>query len=238
MHYVMSDLHGCYTEYKKMLEKIHFSDQDELYILGDVTDRGPNPVEIVKDMAARYNVIPLIGNHEYVLLRVMPSLFREIEEETIESTLTMDFMRGYQLWMSDGGHITLNGFKEMSEDDREFYLDYIRDYSLYEELIVGGRHYFLIHTLPADFHETGELKGTVEEILFSRPNFHADWDQETIYIIGHTPTFKIGEEYAGKIYRKGNLIDIDCGCAAGYRLGAYCLETDEEFYVDYEEPLE
>ena len=36
MIYAMSDLHGYYDKYTKMLEKITFSDDDTLYILGDV----------------------------------------------------------------------------------------------------------------------------------------------------------------------------------------------------------
>lgn len=43
MYYVMSDLHGCYKEYQKALEMIHFNAQDTLYVLGDVVDRGPEP---------------------------------------------------------------------------------------------------------------------------------------------------------------------------------------------------
>lgn len=30
MKYVMSDIHGCYDEYMRMLELINFSDEDEL----------------------------------------------------------------------------------------------------------------------------------------------------------------------------------------------------------------
>lgn len=30
MKYVMSDIHGCYDEYIRMLELINFSDEDEL----------------------------------------------------------------------------------------------------------------------------------------------------------------------------------------------------------------
>ena len=40
MIYAVSDLHGCYDKYRNMLEKIHFSETDTLYILGDVVDRG------------------------------------------------------------------------------------------------------------------------------------------------------------------------------------------------------
>lgn len=40
MTYVMSDLHGMYDKFIAMLEKIDFSDSDELFIIGDIIDRG------------------------------------------------------------------------------------------------------------------------------------------------------------------------------------------------------
>ena len=61
MVYVMSDIHGEYDKYRRMLEKIRFSDNDILYILGDVVDRGPEPVKILLDMMKRPNVVPLLG---------------------------------------------------------------------------------------------------------------------------------------------------------------------------------
>ena len=64
MIYVMSDLHGEYDKYLAMLKKIKFSDADELYILGDVVDRGKKPVEILQDMSMRHNVFPIMGNHD------------------------------------------------------------------------------------------------------------------------------------------------------------------------------
>ena len=39
-HYVMSDIHGEVNRFHAMLEKIRFSADDTLYILGDVIDRG------------------------------------------------------------------------------------------------------------------------------------------------------------------------------------------------------
>ncbi|MBR6834691.1 MAG: metallophosphoesterase, partial [Oscillospiraceae bacterium] len=53
MVYVMSDIHGEYDKYRRMLEKIRFSDNDILYILGDVVDRGPEPAKILLDMMKR-----------------------------------------------------------------------------------------------------------------------------------------------------------------------------------------
>ena len=48
MKYVMSDLHGCYDKFIKMLEIINFNEQDELYILGDIFDRGSQPIKILE----------------------------------------------------------------------------------------------------------------------------------------------------------------------------------------------
>lgn len=47
MRYIISDIHGCYDQYRALLEKIHFSEVDELYVLGDVVDRGPKPVKVL-----------------------------------------------------------------------------------------------------------------------------------------------------------------------------------------------
>ena len=43
--YVMSDFHGRHDFFMRMLEKIDFSENDTLYILGDVADRGPDGIK-------------------------------------------------------------------------------------------------------------------------------------------------------------------------------------------------
>ena len=66
MTYVISDIHGQYEKYIAMLEKISFSDDDTLYVLGDVVDRGEGSMRILYDMSMRPNVIPIMGNHEHM----------------------------------------------------------------------------------------------------------------------------------------------------------------------------
>ena len=60
MHYAISDIHGCYDEFMELLKLIHFSDRDELFVLGDVIDRGPKPVEVLQFMSMQPNVSPLV----------------------------------------------------------------------------------------------------------------------------------------------------------------------------------
>ena len=62
--YVMSDIHGMGALLEKMLEKLSFSEEDVLYILGDMIDRGPDPAKVLDIASSRGNIIPLRGNHE------------------------------------------------------------------------------------------------------------------------------------------------------------------------------
>ena len=59
-----------------------------------------------------------------------------------------------------------------------------------------------------------------------------------ISIVGHVPTFILRgySKEPAEIWRSpdGRLLDVDCGAAFpeyGGRLGCFCLETGEEFYV-------
>ena len=55
-------------------------------------DRGPQPIRILEDMAGRYNVIPIIGNHEYMALSVLKSLITEIKSDNYDKVLDQNFM--------------------------------------------------------------------------------------------------------------------------------------------------
>ena len=69
MQYVLSDLHGRYDLYLRMLERIGFDGGDVLYFLGDAADRGPDGIPVIQDLMGRRNVLPLLGNHEDMFRR-------------------------------------------------------------------------------------------------------------------------------------------------------------------------
>ena len=49
MVYVTSDLHGYpLAEFKELLAKANFSDNDYCFVLGDVIDRGPESIELLR----------------------------------------------------------------------------------------------------------------------------------------------------------------------------------------------
>ena len=75
---MISDIHGNYNAYMDMLKKIQFDDDDILYILGDILDRGPNPIQIILDVMKRPNVEVLAGNHCVMALECLSFLLKEI----------------------------------------------------------------------------------------------------------------------------------------------------------------
>ena len=78
MIYCISNIHGDYIRYQTILKMINFSDSDTLYVLGDVIDHGAESMKILFDMMNRANVIPILGNHEYMALKSLPWFGKDI----------------------------------------------------------------------------------------------------------------------------------------------------------------
>ena len=236
MHYAIADIHGCRDELMMLLDRIRFSDSDTLYVLGDTIDRGPDPAGVLRELSLMPNAVLVLGNHEYMARTILPQLLKPVEEENIEQVLTQDFLRMLETWQRNGCDVTIQAFREMNEEDRAFYLEFLSDeFSLYETVSVEDREFFLSHTLPRDPAVLRGKRGvTVEAFVFGRPDFEDSWEQETRFLCGHTPTFLIKGAEKGKVFRKGNLIDIDCGCYAGMGLAAFCLETEQSTVVSKE----
>lgn len=83
MTYAISDIHGDYAKYIRLLQTIDLRPGDTLYILGDVVDRGPEPMKVLRDMMSRSNVVPILGNHEFTMAYCLRFLLKEITDDTI-----------------------------------------------------------------------------------------------------------------------------------------------------------
>lgn len=234
MHYVISDIHGCYNEYITALKTIDFSDNDILYVLGDCIDRGYASIKVLQDMMCRPNVIPIVGNHEYMAVKALKKLCVEITEENVETQITIDTMRYYTEWMLNSGLGTLEELRSFSNSEKNDFLDYMEDFSLYERVCVNGKKYLLVHGGLEPFSEGMNIDDfSVPQLLFSRANLDRTYFYDTYTITGHTPT--INEEgNMGTVIKRNNHISIDCGCVFGYNLAVYCMETDTEIYVPSE----
>ncbi|MDE7220523.1 MAG: metallophosphoesterase [Oscillospiraceae bacterium] len=237
MIYVMSDIHGCYEKYRAMLEVIQFAEDDTLYVLGDVLDRGPDGFKILLDMAARPNVAGLLGNHELLAAAVLPLLLRTMRQGE-EQPLSKTEQEQMQEWIQNGGKPSILQFLQLGGEEMEIVCTYLWSLSAYEEVVLKGQQFVLVHAGLEHFSIARPLaEYDLEDFLFCRPNLDTTYFPDKTLVFGHTPTRLLyrqigGPEQPDRMFHRGTIIGIDCGCAyPGGRLGCLCLDTMEEFYV-------
>jgi len=230
MFYVMSDIHGNYEKYMQVFDGIGLRDNDTLYVLGDVIDRGEYPIRILQDMMYRVNVVPLVGNHEYMALEVLKALLK-IESENFPG-FDEELLLIMQLWMAIGGKTTLDEFVGLSQADRESILEYLDEFRLYEEVTCNGKDYILVHAGFANFRENKALdEYELHELVWQPIDYETKYFGDKYIVTGHVPTMSIEDNnFDSKIYRVNNHIAIDCGCVFGGRLAVLCLNDGREFY--------
>lgn len=228
MIYVMSDLHGCYEKYSKMLSLIDLKETDTLYILGDIVDRGPDGIKILLDLLTRKNVIALRGNHDHRAGVMLSRLMLPKDSITREQ-----YERLFGFWLSDGGQPTLESFMLLSEKEKKEVLEYLKAMPFYKIVEVNGYRYFLSHTVP----ELESMPDKPEQcpgrnLVLGEPDYEETYYKDITLVTGHTPTVLIDKNYTGKIWKGNNHIAVDCGAVFGNPLGCICLDTMEEFYVE------
>lgn len=237
MVYAVSDIHGCYDKYIDLLHKINFGPNDTLYVLGDVIDRGPDGFKPLLDMAQRPNVISLLGNHKAMAINVLPRMLRAVQPDG-SVNLTEEDTEAVELWFYNGGELSLADFLWLNKDQMQTVWNYLLKMPLYQEVNVGDRQFVLVHGGLENFSPSRPLENyTPDEILWCRPEPDTVYYEDKSVIFGRTPVqlLDTGDdmtETPAKVYRNGNLIDIDCGCVfPNGRLGCLCLNTMEEFYA-------
>jgi len=73
-HIVIGDIHGCIDELKLLIQKLELQQDDHLYFIGDLIDRGLDSagvVKYVKALSEEFPVVLILGNHEEKFLRYL-----------------------------------------------------------------------------------------------------------------------------------------------------------------------
>ena len=69
---VLTDIHGSYQTFVKMLKKLDLKKEDQFFILGDMINRAPYSIYVLEKIAELildgYSIFPLRGNHEQLFI--------------------------------------------------------------------------------------------------------------------------------------------------------------------------
>ena len=225
MRYVVSDIHGNYELLVKLLKKINFSEDDTLFVLGDVIDKGKDVQKLLNLLFGklRDNSVVLAGNHEYELIKLVTDLIVKDASDDVILSECKKFLGVENLSLQDVDDI-MNMPYTHEEDD-----------------------FILVHAgIPFDIKgnpiplEQAPIEDLVYDRRFKNENFLPP--NTKCVIFGHTPTFYI-DGHKGKIikYQKENTegnnpkdyykVHIDTGNYLTGILGCLRLDDMQEFYV-------
>ena len=194
----------------------------------DIVDYGEEGMELVGDLSVRYNVYPIVGEHDYRAVRMLSGF-----EKMIKSGETPDkkFIAEMTEWAADGGQVTLDSYRTLDAEMREGILDYLSDMTLYEEVTAGGKDYLLVHAGIKGYKKGIDLESLEPEAFFTEAlDLTKKYFDDKTVIVGHNPTTE-DNGGDGKIFYGNGSIAIDCGEARGGTIGCLCLDNMKEFYV-------
>ena len=231
MIYVTSDLHGCFKEFKQLLEYVDFSEEDYLYIIGDVLGRGDEPIPLLQYVMAHKNMELLLGNHEQAFLWNMDVNTSPFSDEEVRA-----------LWLKHSGRETYEQYMALAEEERTEVLDYVKQCPLYK--IVGKN--ILVH---AGIETKDIAYDSLKELMNQQKSFKMLWQTKEFYgepmelsdpevrvIFGHMFSLIIRQDRgealdSTEVWKDKNRIGLDCGYSFGGKMVLYNLEQDKEYYL-------
>jgi bis(5'-nucleosyl)-tetraphosphatase (symmetrical) len=90
--YAIGDIQGCFTSFQRLLDRITFdSEKDELWLVGDIVNRGPRSLATVRLIKSLGDSVHLaLGNHDLFFLAVAEGIATLRSKDTIHDILAAD----------------------------------------------------------------------------------------------------------------------------------------------------
>lgn len=237
MLYILSDIHGNERRFESILQQIDLKKSDTLYVLGDVIDRHPGGISILRKIMAMPNAKMLLGNHEYMMLRALGAPY----DNNIDTGTALPH------WYRNGGQVTHDHFKRLRKVTRTRLLDYLQALPLEYDVQLSGKSYKLVHAAPSEDFSQNQDPRYLNPVHFA---VWKRWEEEEFpkhdytVIFGHTPTRHYQDCIPMEIWRKDGYIGIDCGSgypedkdSPNYPYGRLCclrLDDGKVFYSQEE----
>lgn len=141
--YVISDIHGQLYRFKWLLKQVNFKfdGTDELYILGDLADWGPKPIETVQyiiELCEKYDFVHCcLGNHDKFMI-----------DAILEGNDLRDVY--YGLWGDNGGVDTYAEYLELDDAEKDKIFSFLVNRPLeFRDVAVGNYKFDMAHAAPA-----------------------------------------------------------------------------------------
>lgn len=202
---IIGDIHGCFNTLETIYDKIKDL-CSEIYTVGDLIDRGEYSRNVI-DFCISENIKTVRGNHEDMMLKTIHSP----SYETIPGYETP-----YDLWMLNGGDLTMKNYSLSSESD---FLN------VFSNIFKTTGHYDFILNLPLKYEfeniiisHAGIVNGASPSNIFWNRDIPSKLDK--IQVVGHNPSMEI-------IHRKNHYLNTDTGCVYGNMLSAVIIDVSD-----------
>jgi bis(5'-nucleosyl)-tetraphosphatase (symmetrical) len=86
--YVIGDIHGCWETLQRVLGWIgRRPDRDDLWLVGDLVNRGPGSLQVLRWAAGQRRLVAILGNHDLHLLAHAAGLSKARPEDRLDDVL-------------------------------------------------------------------------------------------------------------------------------------------------------
>lgn len=220
---VTSDIHGYLSYFKKVLKKACFSDNDILFIVGDMIEKGPenlNTLRYVMELCKKGNVIPLIGNVDAYRLKLIYKLSEENVCGFYDYILNLRKWAGssfYEELAAECGY-TINTPEDILLSKQDVITHFENEFKFLANLptVVETQNYIFVH---GGLREK-QVSDNLEKGIFELTKFDAFAENtsdvfDKYVIAGHWPVVLYGSDIPQMnpiINRDKKIISIDGGC--------------------------
>ncbi len=98
--YVIGDIQGCYEEFSRLLDLINLDPgSDELWLVGDLINRGPNNAGVLDLLLQLPNVQAVFGNHDLHFLAVEAGAHKLHRSDTLDDLLSSPSRADYVAYL-------------------------------------------------------------------------------------------------------------------------------------------
>jgi serine/threonine protein phosphatase 1 len=200
----IGDIHGCSRALAALVRALAPTSEDLLVVLGDYIDRGPDSrgvVEMLIELSRRCRLVPLMGNHEELLLDARAGRFP------------------LEWWMILGGAATFKSYGAGADFGR-IPTEHVRFIEGSVDYLDTATHIFLHANYEPDLPLPEQTSSTMRwrSLNETIPGPHGSG--KTV-VVGHTP------QKEGEILDLKHIKCIDTCCYGGGWLTALDVDTSE-----------